>query len=157
MSAQAALRAAQPAPVSASIFPEPAPIALELMTHCPPRHVVHAIQDNRHAPLIRKGEIVVIEGGERAGWWPVDGGLFLWESESPPMYGALYGTRSRDVVQVFLNTRGQWMIGGMARNRRVDGIYYMSDGPYRDEEHLASKLIGKVVGLLAPYAVQGRA
>jgi hypothetical protein len=116
---------------------------------------VHAARDDRNAPLIQAGEILIIEGGDRAGWYPIDGQLFLVEYETPPCHGYLHPIRSREIGQTFLNSRGDWHIGALRRGQ-VGRTIFCCDGPYRDEGYLSSKLIGKVVGLYGP-SMKGRA
>ena len=127
-------------------LPVPA-VALEVLSTVPAWAIVHAAKDNRNAPLIRQGEIVVVEHGGTAGWYPVDGGLFLIEYATPPMHGYQYERRSREIVQTYRNRRGDWYVGSLRRGQ-VGGTIYCADGPYRDEQHLSSKLLGPVIGIL---------
>ena len=130
-------------------------LRLELFERPHPATTVHAVHDNRHAPLIRAGEIVVVEGNGKSGWLPVDGGLFLIEYVSKGQ--ALYDRerRTREVVQTYRNARGDWYAGPMRRGQ-VGGVIHCSDGPYRDEQVLADQLIGRVVGILSS-SMEGRA
>ena len=115
-------------------------LALELfadMARQPDRFIVHASTDNRNAPLICRGEIVVVDTGGpcvTGGWIPTEGGLFLIEYRSPPTACERYARHSRSIVQTFTDQRGRWW----------------ADGPYADELALADKLIGKVIGLYKP-------
>ena len=142
---------------AAPLIPSPAETQpLEIFAEVPAWcSTVHAARDNRNAPLIQAGEIVIVEGGDRPGWYPVDGQLFLVEYSTPPMHGCLYGVRSREIGQTFINSRGDWNIGSLRRGE-VGRVIYCCDGPYRDEQYLASKLIGKVVGIFGP-SMKGRA
>ncbi|MCP4028581.1 MAG: hypothetical protein GY736_20040 [Sphingomonas sp.] len=144
-----ALTLAPPAPPS-SIGP-----ALELfadMTRQPDRFIVHASTDNRNAPLICRGEIVVVDTGGpcvTGGWIPTDGGLFLIEYRSPPMACERYARHSRSIVQTFTDQRGRWWAGSLRRGMQ-GREFFCADGPYADELALADKLIGKVIGLYKP-------
>lgn len=136
--------------------PEPvAGIALELfadMARVPDRFIVHASTDNRNAPLICRGEIVVVDTGGpcvTGGWIPTEGGLFLIEYRSPPTACERYPRHSRSIVQTFTNRKGQWFAGSLRRGMQGNE-FICQDGPYKDENALADKLIGKVIGLYKP-------
>lgn len=143
-------------PAGASL-PPAAQLQLEVFDKVPPWAIVHAAIDNRNAPLIGAGEVVVIEADGRTGWLPTEGGLFLIEYVSPPHSQWQRERRTREIVQTFCNTRGQWCAGALRRGGTVGGVLYCVDGPYRDEMALADKLIGKVVGILASGDATGRA
>ncbi len=134
---------------------EAAPIALELfnrLDRLPSTYFVHLAHDNRNAPLIRDGEVVVIDqgGAAQGGWYPTEGGLFLIEHRSEPTGGYdRYPRFQREVVQTYCDDQGKWWTAPLARGGRT---LYLSDGPYRDELALADKLIGKVIGLYVPQA-----
>ena len=142
-----ALTIANPTPSS--------PLALELfadLARTPDRFIVHAATDEHNAPLIRRGEVVVVDvGGAHVtgGWYPVEGGLFLIEYCSPPTGSERYTRRSRRIVQTFTDHRGFWWAGSLRRGVQAREII-CADGPYRDEMALADKLIGQVVGLYRP-------
>lgn len=130
-------------------------LALELfadMARQPDRFIVHASTDNRNAPLICRGEIVVVDTGGpcvTGGWIPTEGGLFLIEYRSPPTACERYARHSRSIVQTFTDQRGRWWAGSLRRG--VQGReFFCADGPYADEMALADKLIGKVIGLYKP-------
>jgi len=116
------------------------------------RYIVHAAADDHNAPLIRRGEVVVVDTGGASvtgGWLPTEGGLFLIEYCSPPYAGERYERRSRSIVQTFTDHEGRWHAGGLRRGS-FGGKMVCSDGPYADELILADKLIGKVVGIYQP-------
>ena len=134
--------------------------ALELISdlaRVPSSYIAHAATNNHNAPLIRHGEIVVVDtggGSVTGGWIPVEGGLFLIEYTSPPTASERYARRSREIVQTFLGHRDRWYAGPLRRG--VQGREFICvDGPYRDEMALADKLIGKVVGLYSSRAQIG--
>lgn len=126
----------------------PEPIKLKIFAKPPACTIVHAATDNSNAPLIREGEIVVVDHNGKAGWLPRDGGLFLIEYLSPapsPHYD--YERRCREIVQTFRDHKGRWWAGGLRRGV-VGNNFYCCDGPYRDEMHLAGKLLGPVIGIV---------
>lgn len=122
------------------------------MRALPHSYIVNAATDDRNAPLIRRGEVVVVDIGGSAvtgGWLPTEGGLFLIEYCSPPAHGERYARRSRSIVQTFTDDQGRWWAGSTRRG--VQGReFFAACGPYSDECALADKLIGKVVGLYWP-------
>ncbi len=59
-------------------------IALEMFAKPPCRTIVHAATDEGNAPLIRSGEIVVVDHDGTPGWLPVEGGLFLVDRADQP-------------------------------------------------------------------------
>lgn len=122
------------------------------LVRLPDRYIVHRVIDNRNAPLICRGEIVVVDTGGpcvTGGWYPTEGGVFLIEYHSPPMTCERYVRRSRNVVQTFTDQRGCWWAGSLRRGLQGREII-CSDGPYTDEIALADKLIGSVIGLYKP-------
>jgi hypothetical protein len=123
------------------------------LQNMPDSYFVQLARDDRNAPLIRAGEIVVVDQGgcQRGGWLPREGGLFVIEyngglSDYPDQR---YPRVSHDIVQTFRDHKGRWWTGGIQRGL-VGTTFYADDGPYKDECHLADKLIGKVVGLYLP-------
>lgn len=119
---------------------------------------VHAAQDNRMAPLVRRGEIAIIEGDGRAGWLPTEGGIFLIERVSKPSDGSKYERRTRSIVQTRTDGHGRWWATAVAAQRGIgaDGVLNCDDGPY-DQCQMADRLVGKVVGLLACSLKSARA
>ncbi|WP_017979871.1 hypothetical protein [Sphingomonas melonis] len=145
-----ALLDAQAAPVTGP--------SLELfsdMARTPDRFIVHAATDSHNAPLICRGDIVVVDTGGpcvTGGWYPTEGGLFPIEYRSPPSACERYARHSRRIVQTFTDQRGRWWAGGLRRG--IQGRELIcSDGPYSDEIALADKLIGSVIGLYRPTGV----
>jgi len=132
------------------------PLKLEIFEHLrglPSAYFVQLATDNRNAPLIQAGEIVVADqgGAQRGGWFPVEGGLFVIEyngglNDYPDQR---YPRVSHDIVQTFRDHKGDWWAGGLRRGV-VGKTVYCACGPYRDEMHLAGKLIGRVVGIYQP-------
>lgn len=131
-------------------------IALELferLDRLPHSYFVHLAHDNRNAPLICAGDVVVVDQGgmQQGGWYPTEGGLFLIEYRGglTDYPGQRYPRVSREIVQTMRSNRGDWYASSLRRGGAVDGIFLCDDGPYRDEEALADRLIGRVVGILA--------
>lgn len=129
-------------------------VALELFHHVPSWAIVHATQDNRNSPLIRKGEIAIVESDGMNGVLPADGELFLIEYASIPMARYERCRRTRDIVQTIRNARGHWCATSIRRGV-VDGKLFTMDGPYREMDDLADKLIGRIVGIYAPSMIGG--
>ncbi|OQW44351.1 MAG: hypothetical protein A4S16_03425 [Proteobacteria bacterium SG_bin6] len=131
--------------------------SLELFDSVPAWAIVHAATDDRNAPLIRQGEVVVVESDGRKGKIPTNGGLYLIEYVAPaPSANWGYERRTREIVQV-RRTRFGWFCGGLRDNDGSNALA-IADGPYRDEIDLAEKLLGPVVGLYRPvhsHANQG--
>ena len=142
---RAPVSAPKPQALCVSDLP-PEPIKLEMFAAPPAGTVVHAATDNRNAPLIREGEIVVVEHSGTAGWYPRDGGLFLIEYVSPRR-GYEPERRTREIVQTFRGAKGGWYTGSLRRNSGI-GLHFV-DGPYRDEITLAERLLGPVIGIIA--------
>jgi hypothetical protein len=131
-------------------------LQLEIFDSVPHGFIVHAIHDDRMAPLLKAGEVAVIESNGQAGWYPVDGGLFLIEHVSPPpLTGLRYERRVRSVVQTNLRRRkddqAHWWTCPLNHGDALAGgsILHVSDGPF-DEGHLTDKLLGPVVGIYRP-------
>lgn len=138
----------------------PATVAgLEVFTSVPPWAIVHSAADNRNAPLIGAGEVAVIESSGQTGWYPVNGVLFLIEYIAPAR-GYERERRTRDIVETRRSSRDpdKWYAAGLAAPRtHSEGMRQLSrtrtlycvDGPY-DEQTLADRLIGRVVGIYDP-------
>lgn len=124
---------------------------LELFDEVPPWATIHAARDDSMAPLIRKGEIAVIEGGDRAGWLPQEGELFLIEYSGTATAYDRFPRRSQSLVvtRECKRSEGAWFAGPLA-HKGANGMLYMSDGPYRNADALAHNLIGRVVGIYRP-------
>lgn len=122
---------------------------LRLYDKVPGWAIAHAMRDNSMFPLLREGEVAVVESDGKPGLLPREGILFLIQYNSPPYGGEMYGRTTRDIVMPRL-TRGKWWVGPLCHE--MGRQIFMSDGPYSDENHLAGKLIGKVVGIYNPGA-----
>jgi hypothetical protein len=125
--------------------------SLEMFDVVPPWATIHAARDDSMAPLIRKGEIAVIEGGDRAGLLPQEGQLFLIEYSGTATSYDRFPRRTRNIVVTRESKRrdGSWYAGPLAHQGR-GGALHMSDGPYRDADTIAHNLIGRVVGIYRP-------
>ncbi|MHA0333693.1 hypothetical protein [Sphingomonas aquatilis] len=129
--------------------------ALEIfadLSRMPDRLIAHVAMDTRNAPLIERGDIVIVDVGGTyvtGGWYPTEGGLYLIEYRSPPAHGERYPRHSRSIVQTFTDHNGNWWAGSLRRG--VHGrAFFCANGPYHDEQTLADKLIGRVIGLYRP-------
>ena len=135
--------------------------SIPIFTQVPPYALVQAVADDHAAPLIRKGEVAVVED---ALWTiPEDGGIYLIEWESPltlPSHSIVEGlhpssTRTRAIVEVIRQEKtGLWWARPfvISTNRRRD-IFVSSDGPYADQYTLAYKILGPMIGLYRPNPI----
>jgi hypothetical protein len=131
--------------------PSPTGISLEVFDRVPIWAIVHAAADNSTAPLIREGEVAVVESDGRTGFIPKDGGLYLIEWVGPPTNA--FGSRewrTRAIMQARKSDKGVWWASPYARTFRGKRVFVCSDGPYRDEFAMADKLLGPVVGIYRP-------
>ena len=137
-------------------------LSLEVFDSIPAWAIAHAADDNSAAPLIRYGEVVVVESNGQAGWYPADdGSLFLIEYVSPPPLSTLkYERRTRAIVETRRSNRDpdKWYAAPRVAPRTLEagqkqirqtGILWGVDGPYT-EEQLIDRLIGRVVGIYRP-------
>jgi hypothetical protein len=147
----------------ANCLPAPATesaLRLELFDSVPPWAVVHAARDDTTAPLIRKGEVAVVDSDGQTGWLPEHDGLFLVEYVTPAHGHFGRERRTRAIVQTRKSNRGDgtWYAAPYSAPRSSEeaerelrrGRLTCVDGPYPDAETLADKLIGRVVGLYRP-------
>lgn len=134
-------------------------IKLEIFASVPGWAIVHAAQDDRSAPLIREGEVAVVEADGFGGVIPEDGGLYLIEYVSPPHCRPPYGRerRTRQIVQTVKGRHGGWWARPYVQQTPGGGIIVCSDGPYRDEIAMAEKILGRVVGIYRPRHMVGAA
>jgi hypothetical protein len=141
--------AGRPRAMTAAMMAQPYPSTLELFSEVPGWAIAHAAQDHRNAPMIRKGEIAVIENHGTCGWLPTEGGLFLIEYVSKPLAQYERVRRTHSIVQTIKSKNGDWYAASIRRGM-IGQEFYAADGPYQDFNDLADKLIGRVVGLYAP-------
>lgn len=122
---------------------QPQPIALEMFDSVPGWAIVQAASNNGNAPLIREGEVVVAEPGA---FYPTPNGLFVIEYVSKPQVPFELAKRTRRIVETRETPIGWWV--GPIRQGDDGRSVYVSDGPYRDPNALAAKIVGRVVGIL---------
>jgi hypothetical protein len=156
MNALATIAAApvRPVPIAVPAREGVGGISLELFHKVPGWAIVHAARDNSNAPLIRCGEIVVVESDGAAGWIPVEDRLFLIEYVSQPQAEHEPVRRSRNIIKPFKDRLGRWFASSV-RQGMVGNTIYVSDGPYQDPCALGAKLIGRVAGLYVPSMAAG--
>ena len=150
---------------------------LKIFASVPPRFGVQAVEQN--SVLFRAGDVAVYDemwAAERQAHGPVDslleaGAIYVTESQRPVAsmsWEAWWDGRKgycpsllevrRSVVRVgrcnWKGVEDRWMIHPLANQQR--GVFLCSDGPF-DEIQLVNKIIGKVVGIYCPAALDARA
>jgi hypothetical protein len=126
--------------------------ALPLFDDVRASQILHPIMDEASAPHLRPGEFAVIDTEDRT---PVNGELFLIE----------WTGGRRAIVETCLRASWPrpdgtipWCAGAYNRPRSLEDLdrwrrlgrpLVSVDGPY-SEEHLASKLVGRLVGVFSP-------
>lgn len=118
--------------------------ALEIFERIPPRDFdVAAVRDRSCLPLIRPGEVVVVDLNQTI---PVDGGLFVIEYPRKRMDTDKWVSPSERNVVVTFERGERWWV------RRPRGV--MADGPYPGIYELEQRLLGRVVGIFNPSSLQ---
>ena len=126
--------------------------ALLIYDNLPAACVAHLIADDHSAPHLRPGEFAVVDTCDRQ---PARGELFVIRCNGGRQQVVQAWPRQMHDGQG--GERTAWWVGDMDRPRSLDEAMHQlrsrdlgtSDGPYR-LDHLASKLVGRVVGVLAP-------
>lgn len=122
--------------------------ALRLFETIEPGFIVHAATDRSCEPMIQLGEVAVITDEEQL--YPEPGGWYLIEYSNGTTYrGRERRCRSIRVAEL-REQRGEqfWHLRPPAQARR--GFLPTSDGPYRDFNDIAEKVLGRVVGIYRP-------
>jgi hypothetical protein len=143
--------------------PSAAAAAMQIFSVIPPRHGVLPVEYD--SPLFRAGEVAVFDE-----MWThhslEEDGIYVVEYQRPPacmpwedwikpgLRGLLQITRSMVRVARHHKTPGLWMTHPLARSMR--GMMLCSDGPM-DEFVLTNQIVGKVVGIYNPAAIEGSA
>jgi hypothetical protein len=127
--------------------------ALRLFATVPNGFIAHAVTDRSCEPLLSAGEVAVITDQEFL--YPVSGGWYLIEYSNGTNYRGRE-RRVRTVVQVYsvksrLSNDTTWWARRPSESR--PGTFNMSDGPYDDLNHLAEKILGRIVGIYAPHRI----
>lgn len=132
--------------------------ALRLFDTVPPGHLVHHASDDGAAPLIRAGEIAVIDPNV-CDFFREEGGLYLicWGRRLQEKYGraqlrfALHEVhRSKhNHEHRYASPTGRARSKEEAVRQALTGRIRLSDGPY-SEQAMADVVIGRVVGIYAP-------
>ena len=128
-------------------------LGLEIHGFVPAGCIGYLVDDDQSAPVLSSGEIAIIDTTCRE---PESGSLFLIE----------WNGGDREIVETFQRPIGRdgietlhWWTAAYNRPRSRDELdqairrrrpLSTSDGPYAKTEFLARKLIGKVIGVLAP-------
>lgn len=124
--------------------------ALPIFDSVPAWAIAHAANDDSTAPLIRRGEVVVVESDGCPGHIPEEGRLYLIEWVSPPhLRHRKRERRSRAIIRASVDKRGSWW--ARPHRSRDGAVLLCSDGPYADRLDLAEKLLGPVVGIYRPH------
>lgn len=140
-------------PVDSSTAWRPLPKRLPEMAQCPEGMGEHIVSDASMYPLIRPGETVVFDPSQR-------------DPEKVAAFVLEWSSGARAVLETNFRQSGSageayWWVDPV--NRPVDDaaferrmgrgplntMLFTSDGPYT-EEHLRSRIVGRVVGILAP-------
>lgn len=122
--------------------------SLEIFETIPAGYLAHAVTDRGCLPMIQPGEVAVVT--EQEGLIPEAGGWYLVEYSN----GMTYRGRERRLRTICVahvaDLRGEevWWLRSPAK--RSKGITEMSDGPYRDFNDIAEKVLGRVAGLYRP-------
>lgn len=124
---------------------------LEMFESVPAWAFVQAASDDRNAPLIRTGEVVIAEPGA---FLPTDGDLFVIEYVSKPQVPFEREQRTRQIVLTRHTPVGWW--ASSLRQGDDGSSIFVSHGPYPDPVVLADKIVGRVVGILATSSVVRR-
>lgn len=124
---------------------------LEMFDSVPPWAFVQAATDDRNAPLIRAGEVVVAEPGA---FLPINGELFVIEYVSKPQVPFEREQRTRQIVLTRETPVGWW--ASLVRQGDDGTSLFVSNGPYPDPAILADKIVGRVIGILATASVSRR-
>ena len=127
-------------------------LALPVLGVIPAGCFGYVLDDDHSEPVLHEGEFAVIDTNDRE---PENGALFLIE----------WNSGEREIVETYTRLiskagieRPAWWTGQYSRPRTREeldrairsGRATTVDGPYAKTEFLAEKLIGKVVGVLAP-------
>ena len=119
-------------------------LGLQVFGTIPPGCFGYLVDDDDSDPVLRAGEFAVID---TAALEPEAGALFLIE----------WNTGERALVEAYVRGPGWWVASYNRPRDRIElqralkrgASLTTSDGPY-EAAHLSEKLIGKVVGVLAP-------
>lgn len=128
-------------------------LGLEIMGAIPPGCFGYLVDNDDSEPVLSDGEFAVIDTTARE---PENGALFLIQ----------WNSGDREIVETFARPiasdgveRLAWWTGQYSRPRSREEVERFLrkgrtlstvDGPYARTEYLVEKLVGKVVGVLAP-------
>lgn len=140
--------------VTPAVVPTIEAPSLRLFASVPRDFIAHAQPNDNCAPLLRKGEIAIVT--DQYFLYPESGGWYLVEFSNGKNHLQRERPRSRSIMLVSSRVRKstggtEWWV--REPHPMAGGIPYMSDGPY-DFNHLAERILGRVVGIYAPDRVQ---
>ncbi len=127
--------------------------SLRLFASVPQNFIAHAVSERGCEPLLRRGEVAICTDQEFL--YPEDGGWYLIEYSNGTNHRGRE-RRTRVIVQTYqtqsqVDGQTRWWARRPSESR--PGTFNMSDGPYDDLNHLAEKIVGRVVGIHAPDRV----
>lgn len=165
---------ATPLPAVCPFEHQPEMRALMILPSIPPGHLTYLVKDNAFYPHLREGEFAVVDLSDRQ---PAPGELFVIAYESA------FALHRKAYHLCQLRRRNAWRLNGVLYNRPQDGADLVDDwtachqvlprnqeefdqmlrsgrlsaseGPFLTD-HLASKLVGRVVGVFVPKVGEGR-
>lgn len=159
---------AAPTPEARPFEHQPEMRALMILPSIPPGHLTYLVQDNAFHPHLREGEFAVVDLSDHQ---PAPGELFVIA------YNSQFAAHGQAYHLCQLRRRDAWNLDGMLHNcpqegaNAVDvwtanhqrlpysreefedwlrsGRMSVAEGPFLTD-HLASKLVGRVVGVFVP-------
>lgn len=165
---------ATPLPVVRPFEHQPEMRALMILPSIPPGHLTYLVKDNAFFPHLREGEFAVVDLSDHQ---PAPGELFVIA------YNSQFAAHGKAYHLCQLRRRDAWFLDGVLYNRPLDGSALVdewsanhqilprsqeefdqmlhsgrlsaSEGPFLTD-HLASKLVGHVVGVFVPKVGEDR-
>ncbi len=165
---------ATPLPAVRPFEHQPEMRALMILPSIPPGHLTYLVKDNAFFPHLREGEFAVVDLSDHQ---PAPGELFVIA------YNSVFAAHGQTYHLCQLRRRDGWSLEGMLHNRSQEGAIAVdvwtanhqrlpysreefeewlrsgrmsvSEGPFLTD-HLASKLVGRVVGVFVPKVGEDR-
>ncbi|KPM23228.1 hypothetical protein AAJ72_10000 [Citromicrobium sp. RCC1885] len=120
--------------------------ALRIYDRVPHGHIAFAVPDDGCLPLLRCGEVAVVEDAPRT--FPEDGAWYLFQWIREPRHEWERETILQSIGVACRGKRGHWY--NRAPTPRIVGAVSSADGPYPDECAMAENIRGRVVGIYRP-------